>query len=242
MHLILILLESTPKTRTPSSSNNHKNYPGWNSTTFRSFLQHTFRLSIITVVILSSPSPTLLHVYFPFSLLSFFLQSISIWTSGPALNIFKDFCAPCIRSPERVLWVCLLFAPLSRLKTSLPTGVWCRPHAVQQDVQQGGRRTIHYIDCKGKGVRSLSFLKNKTKKQNKTKMPPLLHWASQNSTLHAGKVSSCMATVLLLPRTVMPNSLWRSWVSWYQSCIISESNVGISVNCRHRAEFNYVFS
>ncbi|KAF3834669.1 hypothetical protein F7725_027227, partial [Dissostichus mawsoni] len=46
---------------------------------------------------------------------------------------------------------------------------------------------------------------------------------SQNSTLQAGKVSSCMATVLLLPNTVMLSSLCRSWVSWYHSCIASES-------------------
>lgn len=51
----------------------------------------------------------------------------------------------------------------------------------------------------------------------------------QNSTLQAGKVSSCMATVLLLPRTVTPSSLCRSWVSWYHSCIVSESKVGIRV-------------
>lgn len=52
---------------------------------------------------------------------------------------------------------------------------------------------------------------------------------AQNSTLQAGKVSSCMATVLLLPSTVMPNSCCLSWVSWYHSCITSESKVGINV-------------
>lgn len=54
----------------------------------------------------------------------------------------------------------------------------------------------------------------------------------QNSTLQAGKVSSCMATVLLLPSTVIINSPNRSWASWYQSCIGRESKVGMRVTCR----------
>lgn len=60
--------------------------------------------------------------------------------------------------------------------------------------------------------------------------------AVQNSTLQAGKVSSCMATVLLLPNTVIINSPRRLWASWYQSCIGSESNVGIRVTCRRSSD------
>lgn len=57
---------------------------------------------------------------------------------------------------------------------------------------------------------------------------------AQNSTLHAGKVSSCMATVLLLPSTVTASSRCRSWVCWYHSCITRESKVGIKVTYKKK--------
>lgn len=59
--------------------------------------------------------------------------------------------------------------------------------------------------------------------------PHLSSGPAQNSTLQAGKVSSCMATVLLLPRTVTPSSCRRSSVSMYHSCMTSESKVGMRV-------------